>query len=78
MRIVAGALGSRHTLCGAAMTLNSRLDEDLNIDSLTRVVIAVEIEDHFEIALSDDALAAAHTLSDLVGLVAVLLMNAGR
>lgn len=78
MRIISAELGFDHALRGAPITLDSRIAEDLNIDSLTRVVIAAEIEDHFDIAISDDALAGANTVSDLFGLVAVRLMNAGR
>lgn len=78
VRIVADELGFGAAISGCTVTLDSRLVEDLNIDSLTRVVIAADIEDHFDIAISDDALAAANTVSDLVGLVAVRLMNAGR
>ena len=78
IRIVSAELGIGPGVGVPLVTLESRLSEDLNIDSLTRVVIAADIEDHFDIAISDDALAAANTVSGLVGLVAVRLMNAGR
>ena len=71
-------LGFGAAISGRTVTLDSRLAQDLNIDSLTRVVIAADIEDHFDIAISDDALASANTVSDLVGLVAVRLMSADR
>ncbi len=78
IRIVSAELGIGPGIGVPLVTLESRLSEDLDIDSLTRVVIAADIEDHFDIAISDDALAGANTVSDLVGLVAVRLMNAGR
>lgn len=78
LRIVRTEAGFGAVLNMNAVTIDSRLAQDLGIDSMTQVIIAAEIEDAFGIAISDDALAAAVTVSDLVGLVAVRLMSAGR
>jgi acyl carrier protein len=46
------------------------LIETLELDSLTRLSLLVAIEDRFQVALSDDALAKVRTLADLSRLVA--------
>ena len=53
----------------AAITPQSRLVEDLGLDSLTMTTLAVELEDRFRVILSDDA-ASLRTVSELAKYVA--------
>jgi acyl carrier protein len=46
-----------------------RLVDDLGLDSLTLTTLAVELEDRFQILLSDDAAARIQTVGELVRMV---------
>lgn len=48
----------------------ARLDEDLEIDSLAAVELALELEDTFGIEISDEQLAGLKTVQDILDLVA--------
>jgi acyl carrier protein len=45
---------------------NTRLDADLNFDSLERVELAMEIEEHFDITVSDEMEQEIQTIGDIV------------
>lgn len=66
--LVEAALRELHA--GAAdlppVTLASRLDQDLGLDSLARMELLLRAERAFGIALPEDALAAAETVADLL------------
>ncbi len=53
-----------------AITDNSRLIDDLNIDSLDLVGVLLQIQDHFDIVIDDDAVPTLSTVSDLARYVA--------
>jgi acyl carrier protein len=48
---------------------SDRLVDDLGLDSLTLTTLAVELEDRFQILLSDDVAARIVTVGELVDLV---------
>ena len=49
--------------------LEQRLVEDLELDSIRLLTLAMEIEDHFEICLDEEDEEAIETVGDLVELV---------
>ena len=51
------------------VTPEAKLDEDLGIDSLTAVELALELESAFDIRVEDDELAALKTVQDIIDLV---------
>lgn len=54
------------------------LVEDLGLDSLRLLTLAVEIENHFEICLEEADEAAIRTVSDLVDVVDKKLTDRGK
>jgi len=48
------------------ITLESRLREDLYVDSLEMFMIIADLEDEFEITISDDDFANVVTVNDIV------------
>ena len=52
------------------ITDSSRLIEDLNIDSLDLVGVLLQIQDHFDIIIEDDAIPSLRSVSDLADYVA--------
>jgi acyl carrier protein len=48
------------------VTADTRLDEDLGIDSLTLVDVVVAIEDRFGLVIPDDDWSRFHTVGDIV------------
>lgn len=55
------------------LTLDSRLVEDLELDSIRLLTLAMEVEDHFRIMLDEDDEAGLTTVGDLVDLIAAKL-----
>jgi acyl carrier protein len=53
-----------------AITLDSRLVEDLAIDSLDLVGVFLNIQDHFDLAIDDDDVPRLRKVSDLASYVA--------
>ncbi len=53
-----------------AVTGDSRLVEDLAIDSLDLVGIFLKIQDHFDVAINDDDVPSLRRVSDLAQYVA--------
>lgn len=51
------------------ITLDSRLLDDLGMDELDRVDIAMDIEDEFEVEVDDEALEKFVTVEDVVNFI---------
>ncbi|MGA1870227.1 MAG: acyl carrier protein [bacterium] len=49
-----------------AITRESRLIEDLNVDSFSMIMIVNECEDEFSIAIDDNDLMEMRTVSDII------------
>ncbi len=67
LAVVAGLVGEVHsTEPPAAITLDSSLDRDLGLDSLTRVELLARLEKTFGVSLPERVLAIAETPRDLL------------
>lgn len=55
---------------GAPLTSEMRLVEDLALDSLRLMTLAMEVEDHFRICLDEDDEEAIETVGDLASIIA--------
>jgi acyl carrier protein len=51
------------------VTLEANLKDDLNIDSLAAVELALELETEFDVRIEDEELAKLETVSDVVNIV---------
>jgi acyl carrier protein len=51
------------------IALEHRLSEDLGVDSLVAMVMAVHLEDKFQIKLDEQDAPSLHTVGDVVALV---------
>lgn len=51
------------------VTLDARLIEDLNADSLDAVELAMSLEEHFEITVEDDEIERMNTVNDIVNTI---------
>lgn len=51
------------------LRLETRLVEDLELDSIRLLTLAMEVEDHFRVALAEDDEAGIATVGDLVEVV---------
>ena len=51
------------------ITADSRLEGDLNLDSLDRLSVAMDVEDEFGVDLPDEALESVATVRELVALL---------
>ena len=51
------------------VTLDARLIEDLNADSLDAVELAMSLEEHFEITVEDDEIERMNTVKDMVNTI---------
>ena len=54
---------------GGELTVESRLIEDLELDSIRLLTLAMEVEDHFRICLDEDDEEGIVTVADLVAVV---------
>lgn len=52
-----------------ALTSEARLVEDLEMDSLDSVELAIQMEKEFNIAIGEDLLTEITTVADIVGLI---------
>ena len=52
------------------ITADSRLEGDLDLDSLDRLIVVMDVEDEFGVELPDDALENVATVRELVALLA--------
>ncbi|MBQ0065971.1 MAG: acyl carrier protein [Firmicutes bacterium] len=53
-----------------AITPEAKLNEDLDIDSLAAVELALELETEFDIRIEDEELAKLVTVQDIMDLIA--------
>ncbi len=53
----------------ALVTLEANLKDDLNIDSLAAVELALELESEFDVRIEDEELAKLETVADVVEIV---------
>ncbi len=60
------------------LTVRSRLVEDLELDSIRLLTLAMEVEDHFRICLDEDDEAGIVTVADLVDVVRRKLADGRR
>ena len=69
--ILAGiaAVARRHLGHAAPLEPRTRLVEDLELDSIRLLTLAVEVENHFRICLDEDDDRAVETVGDLVAVV---------
>lgn len=51
------------------ITLDTRLVEDLEVDSIDRLDIITDVEDEFQIAIDDDRAETLRTVGDIVALI---------
>ena len=72
------ALGRRHLGREIAADPSSRLVDDLELDSLQLLTLAVEVENRFRVRLSEDDDQAIETVDDLVGTIERRLAEDGR
>jgi|YNPBryBLVA2012_1023415.scaffolds.fasta_scaffold120295_1 acyl carrier protein len=66
---VKGILLSKVAVAPDAVTPEARLKEDLEVDSLDMVEMAMALEDEFSIKVPDDAIAVIQTVADVVEFV---------
>lgn len=52
-----------------AVTPEAKLNEDLGIDSLAAVELALELETEFDIRIEDNELAALKTVQDIINII---------
>lgn len=52
------------------VNLNTRLKEDLNIDSLDAVELGMALEEKFDLSIENDTLSAFVTVKDIVDYIA--------
>jgi acyl carrier protein len=69
--ILAGiaAVARRHLGHAGPLEPRTRLVEDLELDSIRLLTLAVEVENHFRICLDEDDDRAIETVGDLVAVV---------
>jgi acyl carrier protein len=56
---------------GAAITPESRLVEDLMIDSLDLVSLVLQVQDHFDVVIEEEAVPNLRSVADLAGYLAM-------
>ncbi|UTY38304.1 acyl carrier protein [Allocoprobacillus halotolerans] len=66
---VKDALVESLNIDGEGITLESKLKEDLDIDSLAAVELSLDLETEFDVEISDEELAALVTVEDIVKLI---------
>ncbi len=57
------------SLDAAAITPEASLTEDLDVDSLAAVELAMELESTFDITIEDEEIAALKSVNDIIALV---------
>jgi acyl carrier protein len=66
---IKGLMLSRIMVTPEAITWDALLKEDLEVDSLDMVELAMMLEDEFQIKVPDDIIADVKTVGDVVGFV---------
>lgn len=69
-------LGREHLGVTGALTLETRLVEDLQLDSIRLLTLAIEIENRFRLRIEPAEEAGVRTLGDLVAIVQGKLADA--
>ena len=69
-------LGHEHLGVTGALTPNTRLVEDLQLDSIRLLTLAIEIENRFRVRIEPDEEAGVRTVGDLVAIVRGKLADA--
>lgn len=69
IRLGIAAVAHRHLAYDGPLSPGLRLIEDLRLDSIRLLTLAVEVENHFRIALDPEDDAAIETVADLVAVV---------
>ncbi len=59
----------------ASVTLEANLKDDLDIDSLAAVELALELESEFDVRIEDEELAKLETVNDVVEILNQKLNN---
>ncbi|MFF7856969.1 phosphopantetheine-binding protein [Streptomyces sp. NPDC007904] len=62
----------------AALTAETRLEQDLRMDSMAIVHVLEDIEDTFDVVIPDERLAGVYSVGDLVDIVRTSAGSAGR
>ena len=70
-KTIKDVLAKQLTMEAGKINLESRLVEDLGVDSFGSVEIAFELEEKFELKIPDAALYEAKTLKDIVDYIAL-------
>ena len=70
-KTIKDVLAKQLTMEAGKINLESRLVEDLGVDSFGSVEIAFELEEKFELKIPDSALYEAKTLKDIVDYIAL-------
>jgi acyl carrier protein len=70
-------LTNRLGIPAAEITAEAKLVDDLGMDSLDAVELAIAVERHFGVGLSDESVAQLSTVSDVTGVIRKLLDEQG-
>ncbi|CAM5323106.1 Acyl carrier protein [Streptomyces tendae] len=62
----------------AALTTETRLEQDLRMDSMAIVHVLEDMEETFDLAIPDERLAGVYSVGDLVDIVRASADTAGR
>jgi acyl carrier protein len=71
------AVALEHLAYEGPLSVGLRLIEDLQLDSIRLLTLAVEVENHFQVSLDPEDDAAIETVGDLVAAVGRKLHAAG-
>ena len=69
LAVVAGLYSDLHHPQSEAVSLDSRLEADLGLDSLGRVELTQRLEQAFQVHLTDGAVGSAATVAELLKLI---------
>ena len=69
LELVRRVLAAEFELDPAAIGEATHLVDDLDLDSVDAVALAVRLEEETDLALEEEALKAMHTVGDVVGVV---------
>jgi acyl carrier protein len=69
LELVRRVLGAEFEIDAAGLAETTRLVEDLDLDSVDAVALAVRLEEESGVALAEEELKGMRTLGDVVGVV---------
>ncbi len=75
--VVIGDVAREHVGFSGTLSAEQRLVEDLDLDSIKALTLAVEVENRFRVAIDPDSEASIVTVGDLVRVVREKLDDAG-